>query len=150
MADANARFEIKFNTARITGAVVGAWREANQLLGTQFTKKISQNIWQWPNETKRKKGTTAGTVRDIVDLGQLRSSYKRQFIGRDIVEHRWETEYAMAVHEGAVIENAWGRGIRVVLPARPWIRVTLREYDLASVYATIAKRYLGQIGGDGS
>lgn len=140
MADVSIEFKVSmnFNSARLVEGLYEAWPEVNELLSTQFTKNISRNIWPWP------KGKSP---RDIVDKGHLRSSYKGRLLTRDVYEHSWTAEYAMAVHEGAVINNAFGRGIRVILPARPWVRVTLREYNVARAYGVIAKRYLERLGG---
>lgn len=115
-------FTLTFNTVEIVGAAESVWDDANKLLGREFQKRITSNIWAWPH---------GESPRDIVDLGQLRDSYDPQPITPTVYQHPWATEYALAVHEGARRKTA-------SLPARPWVRVTLREYDFADAYAKLA------------
>lgn len=126
-----ADFTIKFNTVQLLGAAEEAFKSVNEAAGVQFTRRITENRWEWPREP---------SPRDIVDLGQLRDSYKGpRMIEPTLAEHAWPVDYAMAVHEGANIKNAWGRGIRVTLPARPWVTTTLKEWDFAAAYGKLAR-----------
>lgn len=140
MADnVSASFTIttKFNRARLEQGLVEVWPDVNRLLGIQFVKYMTQNIWQWPNQP---------SPRDIRDTGHLISSYKPALLAPGLYEHSWTAEYAMAVHEGAVIKNAFGKGIQVILTARPWVRVTLREFSVPKLYAKVASAHLARIG----
>lgn len=130
-------FVVNFSTTKLYFGLTKAWPEANRHLGMQFTKAITDNIWPWP---------TQPSPRDIVQQpngGQLRDSYTPDEVSATVFSHAWPTEYAMAVHEGAVIKNGWGKGIQFTLPARPWTRYVLNSYDFANVFATIAKRKMG-------
>lgn len=118
-----ADFDVTFNTAQLLAGAEAAWQPANQVLGRQFQKRITSNMWPWP---------TGDSPRDIVDVGQLRDSYEGDLESRTTYRHSWNTEYAMAVHEGARLKNGG------VMPARPWVRVTLRDYDFADAYSKLA------------
>lgn len=118
-----ADFDVTFNTAQLLAGAEAAWQPANQVLGRQFQQRITSNIWSWP---------TGDSPRDIVDLGQLRDSYEGDLESPTTYRHSWNTEYAMAVHEGARLKNGG------VMPARPWVRVTLRDYNFADAYSKLA------------
>lgn len=120
-----ADFDIKFNTVELVNAAEEAFQSTNEALGVQFTRRITGNIWDWPN---------APSPRDVVDLGQLRDSYKGpNMLEPTLAEHSWPTEYAMAVHEGARFAD--GRS----MPARPWTTRTIKEWDVGNAYARIAR-----------
>ena len=135
-----ADFEVRFNTTEILGAATQAFQETNELLGVEFQKRITDLVWPWPGKTVRKTGVVADSPRNIVDQGQLRDSYNNgRRITPTVFEHAWDTEYAMAVHEGAVFKRGG------TLPGRPWVRVTLREVDVADIYARLARALLSQV-----
>ena len=78
--------------------------------------------WGWPGTTIRRNGEEAGTTRNIVDLGGLLASQKRESLGEDKTAFVWtgadedgaEKAYALEVHDG-YSPKAGGR-----LPARPF------------------------------
>lgn len=49
----------------------------------------------------------------------------------------WDVEYSAAVHEGAVFTD--GRS----MPARPWTRTAMRDFDFEGVFAKLFARYNG-------
>ncbi len=122
-------FEVRFNTAQLLAGAEAAFNEANMVLGREFQKRITSNMWAWPSSP---------SPRDIVDHGQLRDSYTPTAITPTVFEHAWNTEYAMAVHEGALYKDGKGNAVRA-MPARPWVRVTLRDFKFADAYAKLAQ-----------
>lgn len=126
-----ADYEVKFNTVELLAAAEGAFQQTNEILGREFQKRITDNRWSWPS---------GDSPRDIVDTGQLRDSYTPTRISPTVYEHAWNTEYAMAVHEGAVFKSR-----QYVMPARPWVRVTLREVDVADTYSKFAQAELAKV-----
>lgn len=125
-------FEIHFNTVQLIGAAEAAFKDANMLLGRQFQQSITANKWPWPNEP---------SPRDIVDTGQLRDSYADEPLSKTEHVHSWNTEYAMAVHEGAVFNDGHS------MPGRPWVRTTLRDYDFAGAFSKLAQAELAKVKG---
>lgn len=141
MAD---QFDLDWNGEAIGDALEEAFHQANERLGDAFTQEITQNKWEWPNETERENGEVASSPRDIVDLGNLRRSYapERATEGGDPAhDHVWNTEYAMPVHEGAKLAN--GKG---TLPARPWTEEPLERGDLEKAFEALGKLALRRLG----
>lgn len=58
----------------------GAFKKTAALLGAEFTKAISSQLYSWPRDTVRATGELAGSPRNIVDRGGLRASQKLEFI----------------------------------------------------------------------
>jgi hypothetical protein len=87
-------------------------------MNSRFQDAIGAEVWQWPNETIRSNGKTAGSPRTIVDSGLLRSSNSYQVDGLK-AQFSWKQRYAVAVHEGARLKNGG------ILPARPWTDAVL-------------------------
>lgn len=66
--------------APITRATfVQAWQAANEELGNAFDDAMNDQRWAWPRTTVRSTGEVAGTVRNIVDTGELRDSRELDF-----------------------------------------------------------------------
>lgn len=74
------------------------WAEEN------FRQEIEESKWDWPRETKRRNKTTASSPRDIVDLGGLRNSQKREDASKNRTVFVWTggegKSYALEVHDG--------------------------------------------------
>ena len=142
MPTTRVRLTKEYKFQQLMEPVLEAFADLNLILGREFQIRITDVIWPWPNQTIRKRGKQpAGSPRNIVDLGGLRDSYvMRDLKPKAGYRHVWAVEYAMAVHNGAVINNAWGRGIRVTIPARPWTRVTMREFNAQSVWDRLVKQ----------
>lgn len=110
-----------FRAEVTTGGVVSrAQRSAAQAsravlieLFGRYRASFGAQAWPWPRETQRTKGT-AGSPRNIIDVGNLRQTGTYQFQGPFTLEARWSANYATAVHEGARLRNG------TILPARPW------------------------------
>ena len=86
-----------------------------------FEDQFKDDKWSYPGFTRRKSGESAGTVRNIYDLGELYRSGKESFKitqgGNDITASwNWDARndsggaYAMYVHEG----------LGTNLEPRPW------------------------------
>jgi len=86
------------------------FQEAMTWAEEDFQKEIQAVKWGWPGITMRKSGEEAGTKRNIVDLGGLMRSQKRENIGEDRTVFVWtgadengsEKAYALEVHDGYV------------------------------------------------
>lgn len=93
-------------------------------------KAIESSVWNWPNETQRVNGQVAGTKRDIVDTGKLKSSLElREQHGqrKSAIEIKYKAPYAAFVHYGGVVLPYGNRfASTVIVPERPWISATLQ------------------------
>ena len=89
---------------RLEGAIGGVFRQAMDWAEEDFRREIEDKKWDWPRETKRRNKTTAGSPRDIVDLGGLRDSQRRDNINDDRTAFVWTggegKTYALEVHDG--------------------------------------------------
>lgn len=117
-------------------AVKTALAQTAGKLGAEFTKQISEKKWDWPNETLRKNGQKVTAPRDIVDLGNLRSSQRRENISATAVEWTWHVDYSQVVHEGAALKNG------TALPKRPWTKDAEKEVKPLKDFADRLRREL--------
>lgn len=117
-------------------AVKTALAQTAGKLGAEFTKQISDVKWDWPNETLRKNGQKVTAPRDIVDLGNLRSSQRRENISATAVEWTWHVDYSAVVHEGAALKNG------KTLLARPWTKDAEKEVKPLKDFADRLRREL--------
>ena len=117
-------------------AVPVALNDVADKLNDEFQAQIEQVKWTWPNKTKRKNGATVESPRDIVDLGNLRSSQTRENIGPLQVEWTWRTDYSAVVHEGPKLKNGGE------LPARPWTKDAEEEVKPLKHFADRLRREL--------
>lgn len=100
-------------------ASVKAFQETALILGREFTRVITEpRYWKAFDD-----------VRDIVDLGQLRSSQRVVFNNPTTALFSWNTEYAVYVHEGYTLRNG------TVVQGRPWTQIAIQEFDLQSQFA---------------
>ena len=88
----------------LEGALGGIFTKAMDWAEDDFRREIEAEKWGWPRETKRRSGPTVGSPRDIVDLGGLRNSQKRENISEDHTAFVWTggegKAYALEVHDG--------------------------------------------------
>lgn len=110
---------VKVNPAGVEGAAAKAFKDTAFLLGREFTKSISSNIWEWPY---------GESPRDIVDQGQLRGSQLLVFLNDFEAEFSWNTDYAFYVHEGYTL------GDGSVVPARDWTRHAQENFDIPGTF----------------
>lgn len=92
-----------------------------------FLGEIDATKWDWPRETKRQNGETVESPRDIVDLGGLRDSQKRENVDEMRTIFAWtgkdKKAYALEVHNGYT-SKAGNR-----IPARPFTRDTISKLE---------------------
>ena len=119
-------------------AVKTALAQTAGKLGAEFTNQISEKKWDWTPDvtTIRKNGDKVTRPRDIVDLGNLRSSQRRETISATAVEWTWHVDYSQVVHEGAALKNG------KTLPARPWTKDAEKEVKPLKDFADRLRREL--------
>jgi len=100
--------DISTRLVQLEGAFGRVFESAMDWAEEDFRKEITAEKWKWPRNTKRRNGSEAGSPRDIVDLGGLLRSQRRQDIGEDTTVFVWtgegkdgeEKAYALEVHDG--------------------------------------------------
>lgn len=134
------RDDITPRIVRLKGAFGKVFEQAMDWAEQDFRKEIEAQKWGWPGTTKRKNGSEAGTTRDIVDLGGLRDSQKREDFGQERTIFTWtgkdedggEKAYALYVHDGYTSKGG-GK-----MPARPFTDNAISE--LPSIVETLLAR----------
>ena len=109
-------------------------------LGNEFTTQITTNKCPWKGSnyvTYRKNKTEVTEPRNIVDLGNLRKSQRREQTDRYSVKWTWEVDYSALVHEGASRLKNGGS-----YPARPWTKDAEIEVKPLEYFADILRREL--------
>lgn len=125
---------------RLKGAFGRVFEQAMDWAEQDFRKEIEEQKWTGWGTTKRKNGSEAGPTRDIVDLGGLRDSQKREDTGQERTIFTWtgrdedgeEKAYALYVHDGYTSKG----GTR--MPARPFTDHAISE--LPSIVETLLVR----------
>lgn len=105
---------------RAEAAAQKASEAAMRELFAAFQQSFTAKAWAWPGTTERRVGT-AGSPRNIIDIGNLRQTGYYEFLTPYSVRFTWSAVYARLVHEGGSI-RPWGnkRASPVRIPARPW------------------------------
>tara|TARA_R100001509_G_scaffold152361_1_gene112463 strand:+ start:1613 stop:2032 length:420 start_codon:yes stop_codon:yes gene_type:complete len=106
------------------------------LMDREFTVQIQSKVWGWPKETKRKNGSTAETIRDIVDTGELMRSQKNSRIKDTVHRFIWDVEYSSVVHNGANLKQGGN------YPGRPWTQTAEKEVNPQKRLSDIISREL--------
>lgn len=107
--------------------------KSSSYIKTTLSKAVESSLksssWGWPHETKRKNGSTAGVMRDIVDTGELlkKHYYHEVFLQTQTkIEVEVRSPYAMIVHNGGVIQPYGDPNLPAfVYPARPWVKAAM-------------------------
>lgn len=122
-------YTITLKIDEINGASEQAFRDVAFLLGREFTRVISEpRTWQGFEGS-----------RDIVDLGQLRSSQQLIFTKPLEAVFSWPVEHASPVHDGYVLRS--GKQVE----GRPWTKVALQEFNVEQTYLGLYQKRLNSI-----
>lgn len=128
-------YRLELNIEEFEGAIVEAFGLANEAAVPQFARAIQSNWYAWPRVTQRRKGT-AGSPRNIVDLGQLLNSYSGAKVSPSRYSHFWAADYALYVHEGAKLRGG------TVLPPRRWTEEAFKRWSFSDAVASFASSIL--------
>jgi hypothetical protein len=118
---------IDIDTQLLETAAKSAWRDTSQIMGIEFTKAITDPIYNWPR---------GESPRDIVDKGGLRQSQRMAYSGDFTTIYRWPLEYALPVHNGAKLRNG------TFLPARPWTSTAIQRRSPIDVLSRLMEAQL--------
>ena len=121
---------ISSRLVKLEGAFERVFQEAMDWAENDFQEEIKTKKWDWPNDTFRANGTRVGAPRDIVDLGGLMRSQKRENVGVTKTIFIWtgalsdgsEEAYALEVHDGYTHKYSGERML-----ARPFTEHAIQE-----------------------
>jgi len=105
-------FEVKFNTLKLLAGASEAFHQANEQMVGDVAREVVSNKWEWPRKTIRERGDPVGSPRNIIDTTAFQQSQGNRRVSDTEHEHRFDTDYALAVVLGAKLSNG------TVLPAR--------------------------------
>jgi len=105
-------FEVKFNTIELLAGASEAFHQANEMMVGDISREVVSNKWAWPRKTIRERGDPVGSPRNIIDTTAFQQSQGNKRVSDTEHEHRFDTDYALAVVLGAKLSNG------TVLPAR--------------------------------
>lgn len=123
---------------KITFDLLALQRGADQALetavkeaGSAIRQSFEDPVYSWPGVTKRRNGSTVGTRRNVVDLGELQRSQTPPIrVGVGHYQIQWLSDHAAAVFLGAVYKRR-----AYVLPARNVPLNALRDFDFEHAFA---------------
>ena len=105
----------------------------SSVLDQQLKEEIKLPQFPWPNETKRRNGTIAGTMRNIVDTGAFIGSQRRERPSATEIKFTWGgadgVDYAGRILSGKGAR--WGKDG----PPRDWIKLALDKQPLEQFFA---------------
>ena len=112
---------------RLEAAVGRVFKKAMDWAEEDFRREIEEVKWKWPGATIRRNKMPAGSPRDIVDLGGLRDSQKRENAGDNVTVFTWTggegRSYALEVHDGYTSKGGND------MPARPFTDETISRLN---------------------
>ena len=124
---------VKVNS-NLRGRADEAARKASEAVMRELFAAMQQSFtakaWAWPGTTERRVGT-AGSPRNIIDIGNLRQSGSYQMTGPYSARFTWSADYATAVHEGYRRNRADGSAS--TWPARPWTSAVLGRVQVPGI-----------------
>ena len=109
------------------------FKQAMDWAENDFQEQFDRQMWTFDTLTIRRNGQIIepGQARDLVDLGNLKRSQRREN-GVNYTVFEWTggrgEVYAAYVHDGYTPKSRGGQRGKSV-PARPWTEATIRELE---------------------
>lgn len=116
------------------------------VLGPQLKEEIQTPQFAWPRSTKRRNGQTVSSPRDIVDLGGLLRSQRRDRPSATELRYTWEPKSSNGFMYAGLILTGYTTSKGTVVPGRNWIKPALDKQPLEKFFAEQWRR-LDSIGG---
>lgn len=116
------------------------------VLGPQLKEEIQTPQFAWPRSTKRRNGQTVSSPRDIVDLGGMLRSQRRDRPSATELRYTWEPKSSNGFMYAGLILTGYTTSKGTVVPGRNWIKPALDKQPLEKFFAEQWRR-LDSIGG---
>jgi len=117
-----------------------------KVLGDQLKEEIQTPQFGWPRATKRRNGQTVSSPRDIVDLGGLLRSQRRDRPSATQLRFTWEPKSKDGFMYAGLILTGYTTSKGTLVPGRNWIKPALEKQPLDRFFAEQWRRLDG-IGG---
>lgn len=146
IADLKAKFQ-----ATLKGAAKQGMGVTQRGLEQDLVGALRDEVWLWNGTTQRQNGTTAGSPRNIVDMGRLMNSLSWTKSAANAngykLTGKYSAPYATQVHYGAYVRPYGNSNATAVwTPGRPWVEGVLRgnkgvvdPYDFRGDYLAAVK-----------
>lgn len=126
---------IKIDVNKLNGVVNRAFDKTVGRVSEAMDNAITDDIYDFPRETKRRNNTVVNSPRDLVDLGNLLDS-KAIARSANAAEFSWNVDYSLGVHEGYTTKT--GKDV----PARKWTEKGIEEADPITFFGDALGREL--------
>lgn len=126
---------IKIDVNKLNAIVNRSFDRTIDRVSEAMDNAITDDIYDFPRETKRRNKTVATSPRDIVDLGNLLDS-KEVARSANAAEFSWNVDYALGVHSGYTTKT--GKDV----PARKWTEKGIEEADPVAFFSDALGREL--------
>jgi len=116
--------------------------------GTALDKQLKTEIqtaqFSWPRTTKRRNGTNVNSPRDIVDLGGLLRSQRRDRPNATQLRFTWDAKSEGGFPYAPLILAGYTTNKGTVVPGRNWIKPALQNKPLEIFFAAQWRKLSGQ------
>lgn len=109
----------------------------------QLKAEIQTNQFSWPRQTKRRNGATAGSPRDIVDLGNLLRSQRRDRPSATQLRFTWDAKGENGFPYVPLVLTGYTTNKGTVVPGRNWIKPALENLPLDQFFAAQWRKLQG-------
>lgn len=106
-----------------------------KVLGDQLKEEIQTPQFNWPRTTKRRNGQTVSTPRDIVDLGGLLRSQRRDRPNATQLRFTWEPKSRDGFMYAGLVLTGYTTSKGTLVPGRNWIKPALDKHPLDRFFA---------------
>lgn len=135
MAEISARLELKgWNATQLKLRIPVIIRRYGDALDKQLKEEIKTVQFGWPNETRRRNGSIAGTTRDIVDTGRFLRSQRRDYPDATTLRFTWDAKSDRGFMYAGIILTGYTTSTGKALPPRNWIKPALDKYPLNAFF----------------
>lgn len=144
MAEIQAKLELKgWNATQLKLRIPTIIRAYGDVLDVELKEQIKAVKWSWPNQTRRRNGSTAGTTRDIVDTGKFLRSQRRDYPDATTLRFIWDAKSDRGFMYAGIILTGYTTSTGKAMPPRNWIKPALDKFPLNAFFIKEWRR-LGQ------
>jgi hypothetical protein len=106
-----------------------------QTLGTQLREEINTAQFSWPRATRRSRGQTVTSPRDIVDTGEFLRSQTLTTAGINRLAFTWNPVSPGGFPYARPIFTGYTTNRGTVVPGRDWMTPALQHQPMARFFA---------------
>lgn len=134
MAEIKASLSLKgWNDVQLKLRIPTILRSYGDVMDQQLKEEIKTVQYPWPRTTRRRNGTVVGSPRDIVDLGGLLRSQRRDYPSATQLVFSWNAKSKGFPYAGLVL-TGYTTNKGTVVPGRNWIKPALDKHPLDAFF----------------